>query len=154
MIDHQDMLQIGCRKAVETYGLEHVRETGGMRRMVVQSCKHASCLQVWICGLPHEYSEADIRSYWDECGPIEALDLLSFKDSGRFNGTCFITFRTQASVWATYCACPGHFNRDGGDCCVPMVHLTCLSIVFCEPCACSVIHHQHQHTQSYVCASQ
>ncbi len=40
-------------------------------------------MQVWVCGLPHEYSEEQVREYWQYCGPVEALDLLTFKDSGR-----------------------------------------------------------------------
>jgi len=51
--------------------------------------------QVWLCGMPHEYSEEDVRAYWEFCGPIEALDLLRFKDTGRFNGAAFITFATE-----------------------------------------------------------
>eukprot|EP00983_Pelagomonas_calceolata_P102483 1158811-Pelagomonas_calceolata.AAC.5 len=52
-------------------------------------------MYVWLCGMPHEYSEDDVRAYWEECGPIESMDLLRFKDSGRFNGAAFITFRTE-----------------------------------------------------------
>lgn len=51
--------------------------------------------QVWLCGMPHEYSEEDVRAYWEECGPIESMDLLRFKDSGRFNGAAFVTFKTE-----------------------------------------------------------
>ncbi len=45
--------------------------------------------------MPHEYSEADIRAFWQECGAIESITLMAFKDSGRFNGALFITFATQ-----------------------------------------------------------
>lgn len=51
--------------------------------------------QVWLCGMPHEYSEEDVRAYWEYCGPIESMDLLKFKDSGRFNGAAFVTFATE-----------------------------------------------------------
>jgi hypothetical protein len=36
-------------------------------------------LQVWVCGMPHEYSEDDIRAYWGGCGEVESLELLTFK---------------------------------------------------------------------------
>mmetsp|Transcript_7412 Transcript_7412/g.19776 ORF Transcript_7412/g.19776 Transcript_7412/m.19776 type:complete len:494 (-) Transcript_7412:479-1960(-) len=62
--------------------------------------------RVWLCGMPHEYSEDDVRAYWEECGPIESMDLLRFKDSGRFNGAAFITFRTE-EAYASALACNG-----------------------------------------------
>ncbi len=46
-------------------------------------CVYVSA-QVWICGMPHEYSEQQIREYWSYCGEVEALDLLTFKDTGRW----------------------------------------------------------------------
>ena len=52
-------------------------------------------MQVWLCGMPHEFSEEDVKAYWEECGPIESMDLLRFKDSGRFNGAAFVTFKTE-----------------------------------------------------------
>lgn len=53
--------------------------------------------QVWVTGIPHEWDRAAILEYWGYCGPLEeeALHLLTFKDSGNFNGTAFITFKTQ-----------------------------------------------------------
>jgi hypothetical protein len=39
-----------------------------------------------------------VREYWTYFGELEAVDLLTFKDSGRFNGAAFITFRTQVRV--------------------------------------------------------
>jgi len=45
--------------------------------------------------MPHEFTEGDVRAYWEECGPIETMDLLKFKDTGRFNGAAFITFQTE-----------------------------------------------------------
>ncbi|MEW5301057.1 MAG: hypothetical protein WDW38_009371 [Sanguina aurantia] len=50
--------------------------------------------RVFVCGMPHEFSETELRAYWGFCGEIEALDCLSFADSGRFNGVCFITFKS------------------------------------------------------------
>ncbi len=53
---------------------------------------------MWISGIPHEYDEAAVREYWEECGPVEDMHLCVFPDSGRFNGTLFITFKTQARL--------------------------------------------------------
>lgn len=52
-------------------------------------------MQIWVTGIPHEYDEAAVREYWSYCGEVESMHLLSFADSGRFNGTAFVTFKTQ-----------------------------------------------------------
>ncbi len=60
----------------------------------------ATCtLQIWVTGIPHEYDEAAIREFWSYCGEVESMHLLSFADSGRFNGTAFVTFKTQVRGW-------------------------------------------------------
>jgi nucleolin len=38
--------------------------------------------------MPHEYSEDQVREFWSYCGEVEALDLFTFKDSGRFGRGC------------------------------------------------------------------
>ena len=45
--------------------------------------------------MPHEYDEAMIREYWTYCGEIESMDMMSFPDTGNFNGVMFITFKTE-----------------------------------------------------------
>ena len=39
--------------------------------------------------------------YWGECGEIEALDVMTFPDSGRFRGIAFITFKTVSQCAAS-----------------------------------------------------
>ena len=41
--------------------------------------------------------EDDVWDYWGYCGDIESLDLMRFPDTGRFKGSCFITFKTVSS---------------------------------------------------------
>eukprot|EP00201_Polytomella_parva_P004784 CAMPEP_0175074940 /NCGR_PEP_ID=MMETSP0052_2-20121109/21653_1 /TAXON_ID=51329 ORGANISM="Polytomella parva, Strain SAG 63-3" /NCGR_SAMPLE_ID=MMETSP0052_2 /ASSEMBLY_ACC=CAM_ASM_000194 /LENGTH=635 /DNA_ID=CAMNT_0016343429 /DNA_START=224 /DNA_END=2131 /DNA_ORIENTATION=+ len=62
--------------------------------------------RIWITGMPHEYSEGVVKEYWGYCGEIERCDLLTFHDSGRFNGTCFITFKTE-QAYQTALGCNG-----------------------------------------------
>jgi hypothetical protein len=56
--------------------------------------------------MPYHYDEAAIREYWGWCGEIEALDLMTFPDTGRFRGIAFITFATQEGYEAAL-ACDG-----------------------------------------------
>lgn len=51
--------------------------------------------RVYVGGMPYSYSENDVREYWEYCGAIESLDLLTFPDTGRFRGIAFVTFATE-----------------------------------------------------------
>ena len=44
---------------------------------------------------------AQVREYWEYCGPIESLDLMTFPDTGRFRGIAFITYVTQVGLGAS-----------------------------------------------------
>lgn len=50
--------------------------------------------RVYVGGLPFAASEEELRAVWGECGAVEALDMLTFADSGKFKGIAFITFAT------------------------------------------------------------
>jgi len=50
--------------------------------------------RVYVGGMPYAYTENDVREYWEYCGSIESLDILTFPDTGRFRGIAFITFAT------------------------------------------------------------
>ena len=66
--------------------------------LMMDSTKDGSGLvprRVYICGMPHEYSEETVREYWAFCGDIEVMDLMYFPDTGNFNGSMFITFKTN-----------------------------------------------------------
>ncbi|GIL82358.1 hypothetical protein Vretimale_11830 [Volvox reticuliferus] len=62
--------------------------------------------RIWVSGLPHEFDEETIREYWGYCGEVESMHLLTFPDSGNFNGTAYITFKTQEAYEAAL-ACNG-----------------------------------------------
>ncbi|GLI63843.1 hypothetical protein VaNZ11_006945, partial [Volvox africanus] len=62
--------------------------------------------RIWVSGLPHEFDEETIREYWGYCGEVESMHLLTFPDSGNFNGTAYITFKTQDAYEAAL-ACHG-----------------------------------------------
>jgi len=51
-------------------------------------------VQVFVGGMPYHYDRDALLEYWSYCGEIEALDMLTFPDSGRFRGIAFITFAT------------------------------------------------------------
>ena len=54
--------------------------------------------------MPIEWSEEEVREYWEACGSIEVLDLLKFPDTGRFKGVLFVTFSTQTAYEAALAA--------------------------------------------------
>jgi hypothetical protein len=56
--------------------------------------------RVYVGGMPFWYTEEDIRTCWEECGPIESLSMLSFPDTGNFRGIVFITFETDDAFLA------------------------------------------------------
>jgi nucleolin len=62
--------------------------------------------RVYVGGMPYAYTESDVRGFWEYCGPIESLDLLTFPDTGRFRGIAFITFSTEDGYEAAL-ACDG-----------------------------------------------
>ena len=43
---------------------------------------------------PPTHPALQVWEYWGYCGAIEALDLMTFPDTGRFRGIAFITFQT------------------------------------------------------------
>lgn len=65
--------------------------------------------RIFVGGMPFGYSEDMVREYWEYCGPIEALDVMVFPDTGRFKGIAFITFATQEAYQSA-------LSFDGTDC--------------------------------------
>lgn len=62
--------------------------------------------RVYVGGMPYGYTETDVRGFWEYCGPIESIDLLTFPDTGRFRGIAFITFTTEEG-YAAALGCDG-----------------------------------------------
>eukprot|EP00887_Chlorella_sp_A99_P005571 scaffold1.g5571.t1 len=48
--------------------------------------------RVYVGGMPYSYSESQVREYWEYCGEVEGLDLMTFPDTGRFRGIAFEGF--------------------------------------------------------------
>ena len=62
--------------------------------------------RVYIGGMPYSYTEEQVREFWEYCGPIESIDMLTFPDTGRFRGIAFITFLTDEGFRSAL-ACDG-----------------------------------------------
>lgn len=67
--------------------------------------------RVYVGGMPYSYTENQIREYWEYCGPIESLDMLTFPDTGRFRGIAFITFQTEEGFQSAL-ACDGEYCEE------------------------------------------
>ena len=65
--------------------------------------------RVFVGGMPFGYTEGMVQEYWEYCGPIESLDIMTFPDTGRFKGIAFITFATEAAYESA-------LGYDGTDC--------------------------------------
>ena len=56
--------------------------------------------RVYVGGMPYTYTESQIYEFWEYCGAIESIDLLTFPDTGRFRGIAFITFAAEEGYTA------------------------------------------------------
>ncbi|XP_006653974.1 RNA-binding protein 34 [Oryza brachyantha] len=54
--------------------------------------------KVYVGGIPYYSSEDDIRSFFEACGSITALDCMTFPKSGKFRGIAILTFKTDAAA--------------------------------------------------------
>ena len=54
--------------------------------------------RIYCGGLPFRYTSEQIQEYWEYCGEVEEVDMMTFPDSGRFRGIAFITFKDPASA--------------------------------------------------------
>ena len=50
--------------------------------------------------MPFYFDEAAVRSYWEYCGEVQDVDMMTFPDTGRFRGIAIITFATHDGVSA------------------------------------------------------
>jgi len=65
--------------------------------------------RVYVGGMPFSYDEETIREYWEYCGELEEVDLLTFPDTGNFRGIVFLTFKTKEGAAAA-------LEYDSADC--------------------------------------
>ncbi|KAK3140912.1 hypothetical protein QOZ80_5AG0407690 [Eleusine coracana subsp. coracana] len=54
--------------------------------------------KVYVGGIPYYSSEDDIRSFFEACGSITAIDCMTFPESGKFRGIAILTFKTDAAA--------------------------------------------------------
>ncbi|RLN29362.1 hypothetical protein C2845_PM05G10530 [Panicum miliaceum] len=57
-----------------------------------------SVKKVYVGGIPYYSSEDDIRSFFEGCGSITAIDCMTFPESGKFRGIAILTFKTDAAA--------------------------------------------------------
>jgi hypothetical protein len=66
---------------------------------------------VYVGGIPYYSSEDDIRSFFEGCGSITALDCMTFPESGKFRGIAILTFKVSSETFyhllyfSYYCSC-------------------------------------------------
>jgi RNA recognition motif-containing protein len=51
--------------------------------------------KVYVGGIPYYSSEDDIRSFFEGCGSITAIDCMIFPESGKFRGIAILTFKVS-----------------------------------------------------------
>ena len=54
-----------------------------------------SVKKVYVGGIPYYSSEDDIRSFFEGCGSITAIDCMTFPESGKFRGIAILTFKVR-----------------------------------------------------------
>ncbi|KAF0924089.1 hypothetical protein E2562_008414 [Oryza meyeriana var. granulata] len=54
--------------------------------------------KVYVGGIPYYSSEDDIRSFFEACGSITAVDCMTFPEGGKFRGIAILTFKTDAAA--------------------------------------------------------
>ncbi|KAG2615977.1 hypothetical protein PVAP13_3NG079351 [Panicum virgatum] len=60
--------------------------------------REQSVNKVYVGGIPYYSSEDDIRSFFEGCGSITAIDCMTFPESGKFRGIAILTFKTDAAA--------------------------------------------------------
>ncbi|OEL15533.1 hypothetical protein BAE44_0023447 [Dichanthelium oligosanthes] len=66
--------------------------------LVVAEHREESIKKVYVGGIPYYSSEDDIRSFFEGCGSITAIDCMTFPESGKFRGIAILTFKTDAAA--------------------------------------------------------
>ncbi|XP_037448360.1 protein gar2-like [Triticum dicoccoides] len=77
---------------------EEVGQAGVSDNPIVSQDSEQSIKKVYVGGIPYYSSEDDIRSFFEGCGSITALDCMTFPDTGKFRGIAILTFKTDAAA--------------------------------------------------------
>ncbi|TVU18239.1 hypothetical protein EJB05_34327 [Eragrostis curvula] len=64
---------------------------------VITENMEQSIKKVYVGGIPYYSSEDDIRSFFEACGSITAVDCMTFPESGKFRGIAILTFKM--TIW-------------------------------------------------------
>ncbi|PUZ63701.1 hypothetical protein GQ55_3G089100 [Panicum hallii var. hallii] len=70
----------------------------GSDNPVAAEHREQSVKKVYVGGIPYYSSEDDIRSFFEGCGSITAIDCMTFPESGKFRGIAILTFKTDAAA--------------------------------------------------------
>ncbi|XP_062230545.1 phragmoplastin interacting protein 1-like [Phragmites australis] len=70
----------------------------GSNNPIVADNREESIKKVYVGGIPYYSSEDDIRSFFEGCGSITAIDCMTFPESGKFRGIAILTFKTDAAA--------------------------------------------------------
>ncbi|KAM0918075.1 hypothetical protein ACQ4PT_009080 [Festuca glaucescens] len=84
-------------KAMKNKSEEASQEAGSDNPIVSQDSGQ-SIKKVYVGGIPYYSSEDDIRSFFEGCGSITALDCMTFPESGKFRGIAILTFKTDGAA--------------------------------------------------------
>nr|BAJ97810.1 predicted protein [Hordeum vulgare subsp. vulgare] len=83
---------------VKEIKLEEAGQAGVSDNPIVPQDSEQSMKKVYVGGIPYYSSEDDIRSFFEGCGSITALDCMTFPDTGKFRGIAILTFKTDAAA--------------------------------------------------------
>ncbi|KAG8084567.1 hypothetical protein GUJ93_ZPchr0010g10680 [Zizania palustris] len=65
---------------------------------IVADDSEKNAKKVYVGGIPYYSSEDDIRSFFEACGSITAVDCMTFPESGKFRGIAILTFKTDGAA--------------------------------------------------------
>ncbi|KAK1698211.1 hypothetical protein QYE76_014908 [Lolium multiflorum] len=78
--------------------LEEASQEAGSDNPIVSHDSGQTIKKVYVGGIPYYSSEDDIRSFFEGCGSITALDCMTFPESGKFRGIAILTFKTDGAA--------------------------------------------------------
>ncbi|KAL6619781.1 hypothetical protein ACP70R_034920 [Stipagrostis hirtigluma subsp. patula] len=82
----------------QTHKVEVTKPEVGLNNSVVAENREQSIKKVYVGGIPYYSSEDDIRSFFEGCGSITAIDCMTFPETGKFRGIAILTFKTDAAA--------------------------------------------------------
>ncbi|XP_062180195.1 phragmoplastin interacting protein 1-like [Phragmites australis] len=82
----------------QNHKVEVAKSGAGSNNPVFTENREQSIKKVYVGGIPYYSSEDDIRSFFEGCGSITAIDCMTFPESGKFRGIAILTFKTDAAA--------------------------------------------------------